>query len=224
MIAEAERSGALVLAEGIETEEQARHARVLGANLGQGWLFGRPGELVPASAVAPALGRTAREEDDGATPFERLSAVRPARSGTKRQLLQMSLALEDEALAQGPSAVLLATFQDAEFFPSSTRARYAMLAARLAFVGALAHDLGSEPAGGVRGAPLDEGEALRGEWDVVVLGPHFAGAFVARDLGDTGADGDRRFDYVVTHDRELVVQAAQRLMARVAAVDSATLR
>ena len=43
--AEAERSGALLLAEGIETLEQLEVARALGARYGQGWLFGRPGPL-----------------------------------------------------------------------------------------------------------------------------------------------------------------------------------
>jgi len=124
----------------------------------------------------------------------------------------MSLALEDQALAQGSSAVLLSTFQEAAFFPAKTQARYAGYAERLAFVGAL----GTEPARGVRGAALDPQEALLGEWDVVVLGPHFAGAFVSRDLGDEGPDQDRRFDYVVTHDRDLVVAAATRLMRRIA--------
>ena len=42
--------GGLVLAEGVETEEQARVARELGADLGQGWLWGRP--VRPATAVA----------------------------------------------------------------------------------------------------------------------------------------------------------------------------
>ncbi len=43
--AEAERTGALILAEGIETEDHLRRALALGASYGQGWLFGRPGEL-----------------------------------------------------------------------------------------------------------------------------------------------------------------------------------
>jgi len=38
----AERSGALLLAEGIETEAHLWAARALGATLGQGWLSGRP--------------------------------------------------------------------------------------------------------------------------------------------------------------------------------------
>ena len=47
---------------------------------------------------------------------------------------------------------------------------------------------------------------------MVVIGPHFAGAFVARDLGDTGDDCDRRFEYFMTYDRDLVTSAAQALL------------
>ncbi len=216
VVAEAERSGARVLAEGIETAEQARAARTLGAELGQGWHFGRPGELRPGPDTEGTGRARATVDPADDTPYEHLSRRRPSRPGTKRQLLQMSLALEDQALAQGASAVLLSTFQEAAFFPAKTQARYAGFAERLAFVGALATDLGTEPARGVRGAALGPQEALLGEWDVVVLGPHFAGAFVSRDLGDEGPDHDRRFDYVVTHDRDLVVAAATRLMRRIA--------
>ena len=56
---------------------------------------------------------------------------------------------------------------------------------------------------------------MRGEWDVAVVSPHFAGAFVARDLGDAGDDGDRRFGFFLTYERELVVRAARALMARI---------
>lgn len=54
-----------------------------------------------------------------------------------------------------------------------------------------------------------------GEWDVIVVGAHFAAALVARDLGDTGPDPDRRFDFAATHDRALVIEAAATLLARI---------
>jgi hypothetical protein len=76
------------------------------------------------------------------TPFEVLRRVRPVRLATKDQLLQVSLALEDEALAQGEAAVLLSTFQEAAFFTPATKKRYELIARRAAFVGALARDLG----------------------------------------------------------------------------------
>ena len=52
--AEAERSGAVLLAEGIETEEHLARARAVGATLGQGWLFGRPGAAAGRRAAAGA--------------------------------------------------------------------------------------------------------------------------------------------------------------------------
>ena len=48
----------------------------------------------------------------------------------------------------------------------------------------------------------------------MVVGPHEAAALVARDLGDDGAEAERRFTYAVTHDRTLVVRAARTLLAR----------
>jgi EAL domain-containing protein (putative c-di-GMP-specific phosphodiesterase class I) len=61
-------------------------------------------------------------------------------------------------------------------------------------------------------APDDE---VVGEWDVAVLGPHYAGALVARDVGDPGHDRDRRFEFVLTFDRELVIDVAASLIDRV---------
>ena len=39
-------------------------------------------------------------------------------------------------------------------------------------------------------------------------------AQAARDCGDDGPDADRRFDFVITHDRDLVIRAAQPLLDR----------
>ena len=48
-----------------------------------------------------------------------------------------------------------------------------------------------------------------------MIGPRFAAALVANDLGDpAGDDIQRRYDVVVTHDRELVIRAAEPLLRR----------
>jgi diguanylate cyclase (GGDEF)-like protein/PAS domain S-box-containing protein len=217
--AEAERSGAIVLAEGIETEEHRRVALALGATHGQGWLFGRP-DALPAPVAFPARPLPTRAAASplpaGETPFGLVAAVRATRRGPKRLLLAISKHLEAQAMAHGEAAVVLATFQEARHLTDASRGRYRRLAQSAAFVGVFGVGLTEEPIPGVRGAGLDAAEPLRGEWNVVVVTPHFAAAFVGRDLGDAGPDLERRFDFCLTYDRALAVRAAAALMRRIA--------
>jgi diguanylate cyclase (GGDEF)-like protein/PAS domain S-box-containing protein len=114
--------------------------------------------------------------------------------------------------------VVLATFQHGRYFTPATARRYSTLAAGGAeLLVALGEDMPERPAPGVIGAAFDGNDPLAGEWDLVVVGPHFAGAVLARDLGDGGPDAQRRFDYVVTYDRELVLAAAASLLRYVGA-------
>lgn len=76
----------------------------------------------------------------------------------------------------------------------------------------------AEPEPGLRGADLAAGDPVLREWNVAVVGPHFAAALVARGLDEAdlpaGADPDRAFDDVLTHDRPLVLEVARSLLAR----------
>jgi hypothetical protein len=190
----------------------------MGARFGQGWLFGKPGPLPAQPASRPGgMYVTPRRahEPTGVTPFQIVSDRRQELIGDKQILLERSRQLEAEAGDLGAEGVLLSTFQDMSFFTPATAARYRELASRLAFVGAFGVGMPEEPVAGVRGGTIEEAEPLRGEWNVIVLGPHFAGAFVAADLGDDGPDPERRFDFCMTYDRNLVVDAARALMARI---------
>ncbi|MGY1668238.1 diguanylate cyclase domain-containing protein [Geodermatophilus sp. SYSU D00696] len=216
----AERSGAVVLAEGIEDERHLRTARGLGATLAQGWLFGRPapgaapdltvGELVLPGAGLPAgaLGAV--------SPFACLPDGTPLRRAPKALLIELSKQLEREALRLGETCVVAATFQEARHFTVSTTQRYRDLVERTGFVCALGEDLPVEPLPGLRGTHLDPADPVRGEWDVAVLSPHFSAALLARDLGDDGPDAERTFEYALTYDRDTVSRAASSLLSRVA--------
>lgn len=220
--AESERTGAAVLAEGIETDEHLAVARALGATLGQGFRWGRPAPLVLPRAPAAAGWRrpaVAPAASGGRTPFEVVAAVCPTAQATKSLLLPMSLHLENRALRIGEGAVLLAAFQDARHFTARTAARYRTLHRGASLVAALGVGLEPEPVEGVRGASIPNDDRLAGEWSVVVVAPHFAGALVAQDLGDDGADGDRRFLFATTYRRDLVIEAARRLLERVAPLE-----
>ena len=216
--AHAERTGAVVLAEGIETRAHLATARALGATLGQGWYFGRPGPgaatgLVPGELVLPSAGVGSSVD---VSPFSCLPATVPRRRSTKALLIELSKQLEREAMRLGETAVVAAAFQEARHFTLSTTQRYRDLVSRTGFVCALGEGLPVESLPGLRGADLRPDDVVRGEWDVVVLGPHFSAALLARDLGDDGPDLERTFEYALTYDRTTVVRAAHALLSRVA--------
>jgi DICT domain-containing protein len=165
--------------------------------------------------VAIPLTAPAGSERD-VSPFAVVTRARgDVRRADKRLLLALSLQLEHQAAALGDSALIVSAFQTAERFTPLTRRRYTLLGADAAFVAALGVEMDAEPAPGVRGAALAADDVLRGEWSVAVLGPHFAAALVAVDLGDDGPEMERRFDFALTYDRDLVVEAASALMRRV---------
>lgn len=218
--AEAEATGALILAEGIETEDHLRRARAFGATHGQGWLFGRPGEIAPDGNEAIELvAASERRLLSSATPYEIVTAEAETRRGEKPLLLELSRSIEAQTRNQGAAAVVLTTFQEARYFTPGSAARYAELAEGAALVAALGVGLSGEPRPGVRGVSLAAAERLRGEWNVTVVAPHFAAAFVGRDLGDGGPDAERRFDFALTYQRDLVVRAARAMMGRIAGLE-----
>ncbi len=212
--AHAERTGALLLAEGIETAEHAELARALGADYGQGWRFGRPG-AGPVGRAHPLPLPSCSPPPVHHTPWQALAPHALVRASAKPLLLAMSTTLERQALVGGESVVVVGTFQQARFFTPRTARRYAGLAREAALVAALAVDLPEVPADGVRGTALAPGDPLVQEWDLAVVGPHFAAALVAHDDGDTGPEAERRFRYVLTYDRDTALSVAASLLARV---------
>jgi len=218
--AEVERTGAVVLAEGVEDERHLTTATAMGATLAQGWMFGRP-EPLPAelSTDGPEIDLLSHpRRHPGDTPVEVVRGNRRLRRATKRHLLSVSRHLEDQAATLGEAAVLLSGFQTGGRFAPSTRRRYGDIARTAAFVGAFGVEMGSDPEPGVRGAAVADDDPLVDEWDVAVVAPHFAALLAARDLGDDGPDLDRGFEFAVTYDRDLVIEAASSLMARIAPV------
>jgi EAL domain-containing protein (putative c-di-GMP-specific phosphodiesterase class I) len=212
----AEQTGAEVVAEGIETPGDLTRALVLGATLGQGWLWSRgerrfpPSVFRPERFVARPIGAALH-----ATPFELVDTGNRVRHAPKHLLVPLSKTLELGALHTPVPPVLLAAFEHARFFRPATKRQFTALAARLPFVAALGVDIPAEPAPGVRGGNLSIDDPLASEWTVVVLGAHTSAALIARDLGDTGADADRQFAFAVTYDRALVTAAAHSMVGRV---------
>jgi EAL domain-containing protein (putative c-di-GMP-specific phosphodiesterase class I) len=215
---EAERRGATILAEGIETDEHLERAMTMGATLGQGWLLGHPEDL-PATLPVPSAGIPITPLPEKApaplTPYQILSASKEVGQGTERMVTEMRSQLETHALTLREFPVVLSTFQSASNFEGATRELYEDLAKRSSLVAAFGRSMPDEPAPGVRGANIPDGDPLQDEWDVVAVGPHFAAGLAALDLGTTGPHGERRFNYAVTYDREVVLSLALSLLSRV---------
>jgi DICT domain-containing protein len=152
-------------------------------------------------------------------PLSPFSLLKPSalRTAPKALLLDISQHIENQGLALETPPVVLGAFQHARYFTPATARRYARLAARCHLVAALGVGLPAEPIAGVRGASLRADDILGGEWVVVVIGTHYAGALIAKDMGDTGPDRERQFAFTLTHDHETVLAAARSLLTRVIA-------
>jgi EAL domain-containing protein (putative c-di-GMP-specific phosphodiesterase class I) len=213
--ADAERRGATILAEGIETDEHLARALVLGARLGQGWLFGRPEALLSPQPHrqrrSDSLLEFAGSQPVPGTPWSLVANSAQRRTTTKRLLLPMSHHIEQRALVGDP-CVVISAFQNSDHFTSATRRRYEELAIGSSLVGAIATNMSGPAGAGVRRGSVPSDHPLAGEWTVTVVGPHDAAALIARDLGDSGPDDRRAFEYVITHDRATVIAAARSLM------------
>lgn len=215
--AHAERTGAVVLAEGIETEEHRVTARALGASYGQGWLFGRPMAEVPHAAALAGIsfptGPSAALPTSG-TPYGVVAPLRTPRSSNRALLVQMSIFLESRALASGDSAVVLSTFQHHPNLTPATRRRYDALADTAGLVAVyVAGDARLDEGSGIRVAQIDPTDPLLDEWDIVVLTADFAAVLAAREV-DPGNHGEGSYEFVLTHDRDLATAAALTLINR----------
>jgi EAL domain-containing protein (putative c-di-GMP-specific phosphodiesterase class I) len=218
--AHAERTGAVVLAEGIETEEHLVTARALGATYGQGWLFGRPvAEVADAAALSGITFRAgpAAPEASARTPFDVVAPHRTARPSNRALLVQMSIFLESRARASGDSAVVLSTFQHNDNLSPATVRRYEALVAEAGLVAVfLAGTAPLSPSSRIRIGQIDLADPLLTEWDVVVLTADFAAVLAARELdADNHAAGS--YEFVLTHDRDLATAAALTLINRLPA-------
>lgn len=214
----AEEVGAAIVAEGIEDAEDLQRALVLGATLGQGWHFGRPGPL-PTAPTRPSravpMHRRAVRRAGSTTPYELAYDHLTMRTARKRTLIPVSRQLEAMALRHAPAVALLGVFQEHQHFTIRSRMNYARMSTECALVAALAAGMAPSPIGRVHGGALAPDDELLHEWTVIVLAPHYSAALVGKDLGDPrDVDLDRRFEYAVTHDRTLVAAMASTLMAR----------
>jgi len=203
---EAERTGATLMAEGIETAAHLATARSYGAILGQGFLFGEPGplppEVQPRRAFAPPQVRTPATVS---LPFDALRDGATARASAP---LLAALSERLEACAIEPPGILVTYFPSPQLFGASERARFSDFAQRGFITAVLGPGIPSDPGGGIRGSVPGPNNELAGQWAAVFLSPGSAGAMLARPANDGSTD----YEFAVTHNRQQVIAAARCLL------------
>lgn len=216
--AQVERTGAVVVASGVDTALHRRRALALGAMYGVGELYPAEQsiERLPADAAEtmPPFPTWSTPAGAAESPYAIASAGRSATHSTKRLLIAMSTSLEMQASTAGPETLVLGTFQRAEHFTALSRARWLSMAEQISYAGVYGVGMGYIQESGIAHAPLDPLDPLVEEWNVVVLGPHFCGVLAAIDLHRGERDADREFDYVMSYDRSTVVRCARSILTR----------
>jgi EAL domain-containing protein (putative c-di-GMP-specific phosphodiesterase class I) len=232
---ESERTGAIVLAEGIETEAHERWAQDVGAAWGQGWLYGEPGPLPvfgpkrePArqSHVRPAV--TVRAPA-AVTPYGLTHSVGAPRRADGRLLETMEDDLLRRAAWMASTALVLVTMPVSIELTDTRRRLMAQLGSRCAltavfsphpdgaaYIGTGHHADEHRAADGGHCVLVDPNEPLALERSVIVVDPGFTGALISVDRGRR-QDGTHLFDYRLSFDRELVLDAATVLLRRIPA-------
>ncbi|HJA59759.1 MULTISPECIES: EAL domain-containing protein [unclassified Brevibacterium] len=220
-----ERTGAVILADGVETEDDLDRVRALGARFMTGPYFGEatkqpqpfsePNEDALVSHYSrnlPALG----------TPYSISQGLRREPLVMNRELLIAQIAaLEERALASGTATITLGVFGDDESFSEATRRRYERIRDTVGLTAMFSGGFDGPPIPGVRTGMVDASDPMRNEHGVVVVGPDWSGMVAASKRNDPGSDGQTVFDVYITTDRYTCVDAARSVLTRVAPLNGA---
>jgi hypothetical protein len=207
----AERTGAAILAEGIEIDQDRVRALGLGATWAQGWLYGRPGPLDalagrPINSHArlrpfqPGLHRPA------GTAFTTAAARCPARLADIRTATAFVEHLLRDATLAGEYGVLLAHDDDPAGF-TTWLSRFMHVAPSVGLAGMISSADNDDLPAGIRHATARPSHPGLPEAAVVMVSPDKLTALCIR-YRQTPGD----VDLILTHDAATVLELARMLL------------
>jgi EAL domain-containing protein (putative c-di-GMP-specific phosphodiesterase class I) len=209
-----ERTGALMVCEGVETERHEVRARALGADLVQGFRYGHPAAL-PAT-MAGKVGRPVTLLEHGVTEVsalaDRLASIAQAELPGVQVL---SLATEVLTVVAGhtSAALVIATAPTIDLVPTAFLDALTAAAPYCALVTVIAPGCGHQPAPGVRGVNASTGHQLGSPWSISAIGPTMAVSLLSDPLS---ADPNDPVKHRVIHNRLVVADILRLLLATVA--------
>jgi DICT domain-containing protein/signal transduction histidine kinase len=143
----------------------------------------------------------------------------------KSSLIALSHAMEDIALSEVDSPLIIANFQQERFYRQEIR-RYRQMARhtdQLYILAAPDSDSGfaidSEP---YETIPLKSSDGLAQEWNLVIVGQQYTACLVCREIfiktsiAASASEQTRRFEGIWTFDRQISRMAARLLLGRIA--------
>lgn len=217
VLAHHERTGALIIAEGVETDEHLEQAKAMGASLAQGFRFGHGVPLNRQKCIAgPPLTALAEPSRFASAHVSAVGDRRALRVAREDIVAAFSRHIVEQARHSVDHPMVLTAPHRAEDFSVDARQIYRQLAMTSPLVAVFGRDLPDDLGASVRGVELQHGDPLCEEWVVVAIGADTCRALVAHELvGPESVDGDRRFEFLVSSDRAVVTKAARSLLSRV---------
>ncbi|MHB1489401.1 MAG: sensor domain-containing phosphodiesterase [Cellulomonas sp.] len=216
VLAHTELTGASLLVEGIESEDDAEWARAVGATYGQGYHVGVPGPLadrypVPRSTVPLTRGESG--EPPAGSPFAMVADL-PARAVDLAHADELAQLVYRTALVPGASPVILACSGRDDRPQAERGVGYPELGTEPLLAVLFGEGLPVDPipdAPGLRGVRVPRGDPLVDERFLVVLCEK--GPFALLGWSDPSTAGGQ-VEVVLTQDPDVVHRIARHLIRR----------
>jgi EAL domain-containing protein (putative c-di-GMP-specific phosphodiesterase class I) len=206
-----ERSGSLLVAQGIEQETHLRTAVGTGAILGQGYLFGRP-TTVPVAPEAPVepleVGRTYQVADLEATPYRLLAAGRTPTELDAAMLHSLGMHLLDSAEARAEPFVMIVVSSDPGYLAGGRAPKLRAVGHKASLLVVLTTNTDLVSTREVQVNLIDQKDGLHGELALALISPHTSSLLAARRTSDD------LYECLLTHDRNVALPGALGLLRR----------
>lgn len=210
---QADRTGALILAEGVETATDLAAARDAGAVFGQGWHWGCPERLprlFPSTRID--LPKLAAPVAHSASPFETAGRYLPGTRVHRDSVATARHSVEVHAAQVPEPKTLLATFPNGEEPAGTAADHYAGMGAHAVITGLFGPALPTSVDVRRRVWTIQTTDFLAMEWNMLSIAAGSMAAVFARPAaGQAGTDW---YDMIATTDPSVIISAALPMLKR----------
>ncbi len=208
-----DRTGALTVCEGVETEDHEARARALGADLVQGFRYAVPGPRPDAvTRIDRPIGLRGVSVGDP-LPFVDCVAQVGVHELPGPHIEKMAAELLTVVTMQTDSAIVLTTAPDADAVLPGYLQLLSSLASRASLVALIAPGACGEPAPGVVGVDSDAQPDLGSPWSITVIAPTMAASILSESFADTGPAAP--VSHRILHDRPTVAHGVRVLLPHI---------